>query len=50
MFNGRIKLNVGSKSKSNSTVRYTGRDEEIRDKYLSKVTGRKSSKKAQMVG
>jgi len=39
MFNGKINLNIGSKTKAKSKVKYTGKDEKIRDKYLSKITG-----------
>jgi hypothetical protein len=38
MFNGMIKLNVGSKTNAKSPVKSTGKDEKIRDKYLSKAT------------
>lgn len=38
MENGKIKLNIGSKSKAKSSVNYTGKDEKIRDKILSKIT------------
>jgi hypothetical protein len=37
MFNGKIKLNVGSKTKAKSAVNYTGKDELLRDRFLSKV-------------
>lgn len=49
MFNGKIKLNVGSKTKAKSTVTYTGKDEQIRDKYLSKIIERNNTK-AQLAG
>jgi len=49
MSNGKVKLNVGSKTKAKSTVKYTGKDEQIRDKYLSKITGQNRNN-AQLVG